>query len=78
MSSATDAKTITHRTIDHPEALGRIPVAGDCQMSLRFPLEDGTTLVVECGLETYNRFEALIIKYQADRALREVGINTTP
>lgn len=52
--------TITYRTKDHPEAGGRTPQSGEHAYSLRFPLDNGMDLLVECGEETLSRFSDMI------------------
>ena len=54
------------RTVTHPEAHGRMPVKGDYAYTLKFPLENGDDLVVECGQEDLDRFAEMIGKMMVD------------
>ena len=48
------------RCKDHPEANGRKPQFGDIAYFVDFPLEDGDTLRVLCGEESFSRFSDMI------------------
>ena len=56
------------RTVDHPEANGRTPLSGEHGYALTFPLENGETMTVECGEETFMRFSDMIGRLLIDNA----------
>ncbi len=64
--------TIYLRTIDHPEANGRQPKAGEKGYTLIFPLEDGTVLRVGMGSGSFGLFADFIACSMVDDAEREV------
>ena len=61
------------RTKDHPEANGRTPQPGEQGYTLRFPLEDGSDLIVYCGAETFQHFSDMIGRMMIDDALDPKG-----
>lgn len=62
------------RTKGHPEANGHRPSNGEHAWSLRFPLEDGRTLVVEVGAADFENFERVILQQRRDDALEQIGV----
>ena len=54
------------KTKRDPEANGRIPNKGDRRYTLKFPLEDGTELVVHEGREGMNHFVKMISQMMID------------
>lgn len=56
------------RTKDHPAANGREPQAGEHGYTLKFPLDDGSDLELECGSETFARFSDMIGRLMIDDA----------
>lgn len=49
------------KTIDHPEANGRKPLAGEHEYPLRFPLEDGRELVLSIGEKGFQTLTNLLM-----------------
>jgi hypothetical protein len=57
---------MTVRTIDHPEANGRKPQPGELSWSLRFPLEDGSFLIVQVGKAAHDAFKGMFQQEEID------------
>ena len=54
-------KVIEYRTKDHPQANGRKAQPGEQQWIIRFPIEDGTELVVRMGKQGRDTFYGMLI-----------------
>lgn len=65
----SEAFTRNFFTKDHPEIGGRRPKPGEHAYQLRFPLADGSELVLHCGDETLGRFRELLGSMDLDDAL---------
>lgn len=52
---------VTLKTKDHPLANGRKAEIGDVEWTLKFPMEDGTTLHLKVGKDTYTYFRHFLL-----------------
>lgn len=68
----TPESVIHLRTIDHPEANGRKPQAGDQGYTLIFPLEDGSSLRLTMGRQSYAHFVDFIGRMMGGRRSRRL------
>ena len=57
---------LTFLTDDHPEANGRIPIAGENCYALHFTLENGSHLCVKMGEKGYQTFTNFIRQMAID------------
>lgn len=67
--------TQTFRTKDHPEANGRRPQFGEQAWTLRFPLEDGSELVVAMGAKGRQSLLAMLSAEEKDDRAGTGGVN---
>ena len=51
---------IIYRCKDDPEANGRVPSKGEHRFTLTFPLENGDSLLVHMGQESWNYFSSFL------------------
>lgn len=56
-------------TKDHPQANGREPLAGEHAYQFIFPLANGNSAVICCGVETLEKFREFLGSMQLDDAL---------
>lgn len=68
---------IVLRTVDHPEANGRVPKRGEQGWTLTFPLDSGTSLLVKCGEQTVNKFREFLGQYALD-TMEDAEARTRP
>lgn len=66
------------RSEDHPEANGRIPVAGDHAYGLRFTLEDGRELVLSIGEQGFQTLTNLLFDMLTDAPSHNDGSTNVP
>lgn len=57
------------RTKDDPEANGRVARKGDQRFTLKFPLEDGTSLYIQMGKESIEKFREFLGSMDLDEEI---------
>lgn len=64
-ATPTAVGEVVYRTPDCPTANGREPVAGERMYEVRFPLEDGRTLLVQTGEVGYQNLGQVLLDMMA-------------
>ena len=65
-------------TIDHPEANGRKPLAGEVEYPMRFPLDDGRELVLKVGQAGFDTLTNLLFDMLSEAPSHNDGSTNLP